>query len=202
MKLWELGSLAMRQASWIERVHPYLERLTETAGETTHLAVLSDGQVLYVDKVETSRSLRMPSQVGRRLPAHCSSVGKALIAYLPDEAIASIAARRGLPRFTPHTITTHDELRRELVRVRELGYAVDREEIEEGLACIGAPVRDHTGEVVAGVSIAGPSSRLRPDTIEQRARQVVGVARQMSEALGCPSDRLWDAIDDRDGTGA
>lgn len=188
MKLWELGSMATSQVDWIDRVHPYLEELTHTVGETTHLAILSDSQVLYVDKVESTRSLRMPSQVGRRLPAHCSGVGKALIAFLPDEVLAALAARRGLPRFTEHTITDLDALRAELATVRQTGYAVDREEIEDGLVCIGAPIRDHTTKVVAAISVAGPASRLQGDVLTASAADVVAVAVRMSEVLGCPPD--------------
>src|SRR6185295_15554599 len=90
IKLWELGSLATSQVDWVDRVKPYLQHLVDASGETAHLAVLNDGQVLYVEKVESSRSLRMPSQVGKRLPVHCTGVGKALIAYLPDEVLKSL----------------------------------------------------------------------------------------------------------------
>jgi DNA-binding IclR family transcriptional regulator len=184
MKLWELGQLATSGVDWLERLKPFLQQLTDVTGETTHLAVLNDGQVLYVEKVESTRSLRMPSQVGRRLPAHCTGVGKALIAFLPEEVVRTLVARRGLPSFTPNTITDPDRLEAELATIRARGYSVDDEEIEEGLVCIGAPVRDHTSHVVAAVSIAGPSSRLRPETIERHAESVVRIAAEMSAALG------------------
>lgn len=190
MKLWELGSMATSQVDWVDRVKPHLQELTDRAGETTHLAVLSDGQVLYVEKVESSRSLRMPSQVGRRLPVHCTGVGKALTAFLPDEVLRGLMLRRGMPRFTTNTITDVETLAHELAEVRRRGYAIDREEIEEGLVCIAAPVRDHTTHVVAAVSIAGPSSRLRPETIDGMARHVVTAAHAMSATLGCPPDLL------------
>ena len=193
MKLWELGTMATSQVDWADRVKPFLEQLTEVSGETAHLAVLNDGQVLYVDKVESSRSLRMPSQVGRRLPVHCTGVGKALIAYLPDEVLSGLIARRGLSRFTSRTITELESLMIELARTRDRGYSVDNEEIEDGLVCIGAPVRDHTAHVVAAISIAGPSSRLRPETIGDHAREVVEQANAMSATLGCPPDLLRPA---------
>jgi DNA-binding IclR family transcriptional regulator len=190
MKLWELGSLATNSMDWVERVKPHLQRLTDASGETTHLAILNDGQVLYVDKVESQRSLRMPSQVGRRLPVHCTGVGKALVAFLPPEVLGAIVARRGLPALTANTITDLAVLNEELAGVRARGYAVDNEEIEEGLVCLAAPVRDHTTHVVAAVSIAGPSSRLRPETRTEQAREVVDAARAMSLALGCPPDLI------------
>lgn len=186
LKLWELGALATLQVDWVDRVHADLERLVEATGETAHLAVLSDGQILYVDKVESNHSLRMPSQVGRRNPVHCTGVGKAQIAFHSDEVLSAVVARRGLAQFTANTLTDLPALRAELAKVRARGYAVDNEEIEEGLVCIGAPVRDHTGSVVAGVSIAGPSSRLRPVTIQDHARAVMAAAAAMSTELGCP----------------
>jgi len=192
MKLWELGQMATTQVDWLDRVRPLLQELTDRVGETSHLAVLNDGQVLYVDKVESTRSLRMPSQVGRRLPAHCTGVGKALIAFLPEEVVRSLVTRRGLASYTPNTITSVVRLEKELAIVRERGYSVDNEEIEEGLVCIGAPVRDHTSHVVAAVSMAGPSSRVRPDTIADHARSVVDIAARMSAALGNPASGPHD----------
>jgi DNA-binding IclR family transcriptional regulator len=190
IKLWELGVLATSQVDWADRVKPYLQRLTDATHETTHLAVLNDGQVLYVDKVESTRSLRMPSQVGRRLPVHCTGVGKALVAYLPPEVLWGIISRHGLPSFTANTITDEAALHAELEQVRERGYAIDREEIEEGLMCIAAPIRNHTSHVVAAVSTAGPSSRLRPQMLEIHAHEVVKTANAISLALGCPQDLL------------
>jgi DNA-binding IclR family transcriptional regulator len=186
MKLWELGQLASTQVDWLERIRPFLQQLTDRVGETTHLAILSDGQALYIEKVESTRSLRMPSQVGRRLPAHCTGVGKALIAFLPEEVTRSLVARRGLQGFTKNTITDLAALEAELATIRARGYSIDNEEIEEGLVCIGAPIRDHTAHVVAAVSMAGPSSRVRPETIDVHARAVVEVAAAMSLALGAP----------------
>ena len=193
MKLWELGSMATSHVDWIERVKPYLQQLTDRTGETTHLAVLNDGQVLYVDKVESPHSLRMPSQVGRRLPVHCTGIGKALVAFLPDEVLKALVDRHGLPRRTPNTITDLGALTDELTRSRARGFTVDNEEIEEGLVCIGAPVRDHTAHVVAAISIAGPSSRVRQDRIADHAREVVEAANAMSAALGCPPELLRPA---------
>jgi DNA-binding IclR family transcriptional regulator len=190
VKLWELGSRATSELEWMERAKPYLQRLTDETGETAHLAVLNDGEVLYIDKVESQHSLRMPSQVGRRLPAHCTGVGKALIAHLPADDLAAIVARRGLPRFTDHTMTDLDALARDLTKVRRLGYSVDDQEIEEGLRCIGAPVRDHSGRVVAAVSVAGPVTRLPTAEVPRIGEIVMAGARSISAALGCPPQYL------------
>jgi DNA-binding IclR family transcriptional regulator len=195
VKLWELGAMATSQVDWVGRVKAHLRRLTDITGETTHLAVLDEGQVLYVDKVESSRSLRMPSQVGRRLPVHCTGVGKALIAYLPDDVLIGIVSRHGLPALTGHTITDLSALRTDLASVRARGYALDEEEIEDGLMCIAAPIRDHTSHVVASLSIAGPSSRIRPQ-MRGYASEVVETANAASAALGCPRELLHAARPD------
>ena len=134
MKLWELGSRATADFSWIDRVHPYLERLTAEMGETTHMAILEGAEILYVDKVETSRSLRMPSQVGRRLPAHCTALGKAMLAYLTDDVLDWVISRRPLMRATAKTINDPSRLRTELELIRGHGYAVDNEEARGGVA--------------------------------------------------------------------
>jgi DNA-binding IclR family transcriptional regulator len=190
IKLWELGSRATSQVAWVDRAKPFLQELTDQTGETTHLAVLDDGEVLYIDKVETTRSLRMPSQVGRRLPAHCTGVGKALLAHLPHVDVTSIMARRGMPAHTPRTITDLAALEADLKDVRARGYSIDDEEIEEGLRCIAAPVRDHSGRVVAAVSIAGPASRLPDRELARQGAVVLAGARAISTALGCPPEYL------------
>jgi DNA-binding IclR family transcriptional regulator len=190
MRLGELGAVAGASMTWLVEAKPELEALAHEAGETVHLAVLEDDQVLYVDKVESDRSLRMPSQVGRRLPAHCTGVGKALIAFIPEVRLMAIIDRRGLPRFTAHTITDPVKLRAELEVVREVGYATDNEEIEDGLRCIAAPVRDQNGNVIAAISIAGPSSRLPDRVIAARAARVMAAADGITTRLGHSANRL------------
>jgi DNA-binding IclR family transcriptional regulator len=190
IKLWELGSRATSQIGWVDRAQPFLQQLTDQTGETAHLAVLDDGEVLYIDKVESTHSLRMPSQVGRRLPAHCTGVGKALLAHLPAVDVASIMTRRGMARFTHHTITNLGALQADLTEVRRRGYSIDDEEIEDGLRCIGAPVRDHSGRVVAAVSIAGPASRLPDSDLPRQGALVLAATRAISTALGCPPQYL------------
>jgi len=189
MRLWQLGMLALSQVDWIDRARPYLRRLRDETGETTHLAVLDDGEVMYIDKVESEHSLRMPSQVGRRLPAHCTGVGKALLADLTPAQLAEVIDKHGMPSYTPHTITERHDLVADLAKVRELGYSVDNEEIEPGLRCIGAAIRRHDGEVIGAISIAGPSSRVRVEDVEAMGALVSGAAREISTALGAPNHR-------------
>jgi DNA-binding IclR family transcriptional regulator len=192
LRLWELGSVATTDVDWILRASPVLRNLTAMVGETSHIAILNDGQVLYVDKVESARSLRIPSQVGRRLPVHCNAIGKVQIAFLPDEIVIRILERWGMETFTRNTVTSIPALRKQLALIRKRGYSIDNEEIEEGLMCIGAPIRDRSGSVVAGISISGPDSRLRPELFN-RAKVVVQAANTISASLGCSPSLLQSA---------
>lgn len=189
MKLFELGSSVVARLDVRARARPYLERLVLETGETAHLCILDRGEVLYLDKHEPMRTMRIPSEVGRRNPAHCTAVGKALLAYVGEEELEELVRQRGLRAYTKRTITTLAELKRELARVREQGYAVDNEEFEEGLKCIGAPVRDYSGRVVASISIAGPAFRLTEERIPVLAQSVMEVARELSEELGYRAGR-------------
>ena len=188
LKLFELGNRAFSRLGIGERARPYLERLAAEARETAHLCILDDGEVLYLEKVEPSRTVRVPTSVGRRNPAHCTAVGKALLAYLSDAELDEVVRRRGLDARTPKTITTPTALRRELRTIRSRGYSVDDEEIEEGLRCVGAPVRDHTGRVVASISIAGPAFRLTRAKTPALARLVTTAANALAAELGYRGD--------------
>jgi IclR family transcriptional regulator, KDG regulon repressor len=184
LKLFELGSKAVAHIDWKERARRYLERLAFETGETAHLCILDDGEVLYLEKVEAPRTVRVPSIVGRRYPAHCGGAGKTLLAFQPEEEIEELIKRRGLKEYTRNTLTTPAQLRDGLRLVRQKGYAIDNEEFEEGLECIGAPIRDYSGRVIAAISIAGPTFRITEEKIPVLAKSVVEVARELSADLG------------------
>lgn len=184
LKLFELGQKAIARLGLAERARAHLERLAAELGETAHLCVLDGGDVLYLAKVEPSRTVRVPSTVGRRNPAHCTAVGKTLLAYLPADEVERLLAARGLPSFTKNTIVSATALQRELVSIRARGYAVDDEEIEEGLTCVGAPVRDSSGEVVASISVAGPTFRVPKRRIPALGARVIEAADALSRELG------------------
>jgi DNA-binding IclR family transcriptional regulator len=184
LKLFELGSKAIAHLDWRERARRYLQRLAFDTGETAHLCILDDGEVLYLEKVEAPRTVRVPSIVGRRYPAHCGAAGKTLLAFQPEDEIDDLIKRRGLKAYTRNTFTTPAQLRDGLRLVREQGYAIDNEEFEEGLECIGAPIRDYSGKVVAAISIAGPTFRITEDKLPVLARYVIEAAQELSADLG------------------
>ncbi|HUE81541.1 MAG TPA: IclR family transcriptional regulator [Pyrinomonadaceae bacterium] len=184
LKLFELGSKAIAHLDWREKARRHLQRLAFETGETAHLCILDDGEVLYLEKVEAPRTVRVPSIVGRRYPAHCGGAGKTLLAFQPEEEVGELVKRRGLKAYTRNTLTTPAQLREGLRRVREQGYAVDNEEFEEGLECIGAPIRDYSGRVVAAISIAGPTFRITEEKLPVLALTVMDVAKELSADLG------------------
>lgn len=183
LELFRLGQLAAGRHDVRELAHPYLEELTADVRETSHLAVLEGTDVLYLDKVEGPHALRMPSRVGQRVPAHCTSLGKAMFACFGD---AEVRRRLARSRFVQHTPKSHrglDDLLEDLKTVRRRGYALDDEEIELGLMCIGAALRDHVGAMVGAISISAPSARIRPVAVKI-AEQVKHTAEAISSRLG------------------
>jgi IclR family KDG regulon transcriptional repressor len=163
---------------------PIMDSLIGRFGETVHLATLECGQVIYVDKLQGTRAVQVSvTGVGCRLPAHCSGVGKVILADRPWEEVLQILTNRGMPALTANTITTPEAFKAELERVAAQGYAYDMEEAVEELCCVAAPIYDHRGEVVAALSLSIPAYRFQPRQDQYRLA-VVGAARQISENLG------------------
>jgi len=183
-KLIEMGSRAMEQLDLGEHAIPFLRHLVEETGETAHVSVLSGTEMMSIANVPGRWTLTTPSTVGRRTQIYCTSVGKAFIAFLPDERLEPLLRRLQYRSHTRRTITSSPALKAELARIRRRGFAVDNEEAEEGLRCIGAPVRDYTGEVVASISIAGPVFRIQKGRIIELARAVMRAANDLSVELG------------------
>lgn len=184
LKLFEIGSLAAGRFHLERHAHPTLEHLATVSGETAHLCVLDGSEVIYIAKVECTRTLRIPSAVGQRNPAYCTGVGKAILAFLSPQQIESHISSTPLKAFTRKTITSASELKANLRQIAARGYAIDDQEREEGVRCVAAPVRDHTGAVVAAISIAGPATRVTKERIAELARLVLAAADEISAALG------------------
>jgi DNA-binding IclR family transcriptional regulator len=183
LKFLELGGVIQAGLSIRTIGHAHLQALMEATHETAQLGILEGGEVIYADKIDCARTIRMYSRVGRRSPLHCTALGKILLAHQPESRIREILGRR-LERFTPKTITTPRALRAELQQVREQGYAVDDEEFEEGLRCLAAPARDYTGAVVASLGIAGPAARFEPAQRPEMIKLLKDAAETVSRDLG------------------
>ena len=184
LRLFELGAIAISRFNIRDYARPHLERVLFETEETVHLCVLDAGEVLYVDKVEPSRSVRMASKIGRLAPAHCSAVGKAMLAHLPERELDEILKQRGLPRMTVKTIVTPADLKAELKTVRERGYAIDNEEAEEGVRCVGAAVLGPNGRPAGAISTSAPSFRLTLERVPAVAVSVCRAAKAISAESG------------------
>jgi DNA-binding IclR family transcriptional regulator len=187
LKLFELGTRAVGQLDLRERARPFLERAVIETGETVHLCVYDDGEVVYLDKVEPARSVRLTSSVGRRNPAYCTAVGKAILAFSPDAEVELAAAKYGFRQLTRNTLANTLELKAELARVRKVGYALDNEEHEEGVCCVGAPVWSFSSQPIAAISVSGPTFRMTREKIRVVAKSVVAIAELLSRELGMRS---------------
>jgi DNA-binding IclR family transcriptional regulator len=195
-KLLDLGHQILERTDLLGAARPALRDLSAQFHETVHLAVEEEGRIVYLDKVEGSGPFCTNSRTGRRVPMHCTALGKAVLAYLPADKVRAIVARHGLLQRTPRTIVTMAGLEQELMRVRRQGYATDDIEFEEGVRCVGAPILDHRGLPVAAISVSAPVSRMpraRAHTVGRILRDAVtGVSRAMGwrPAAGSPPPRI------------
>jgi DNA-binding IclR family transcriptional regulator len=187
-RLTALGELAAAEADVRRTALPYLQNLVQELGETGHLGILEGTEAVTIGVVDGWQTVRMHSWVGKRSPAHCSSMGKALLAGLSPAEFAARYPGRRLEARTDRTITDTRELTRHLAEVRDRGYAVDRQELEPHLCCVAGPVFDRTGTVVASISVSGPDSRIDDPAIPGIAVAVCRTAAQISARLGAPRD--------------
>jgi IclR family KDG regulon transcriptional repressor len=186
LKIFEIGSSVYARLDLVKLASPTLERLSSATQETVHLAILDDGQLVYLSKIESKRSLRvsMQSRVGLTAPAYCTGVGKVLLAWAQTSFLDAYLKRCEFIRYTEKTIPDRLRLAAELQAIRNRGWAVDDEEHEYGVRCVAAPVREKGGGVVAALSIAGPTVRMGPDRLGSIRTLVCEAADELSAALG------------------
>lgn len=165
---------------------PPLQRLVELHKETVHLVHHDGVNVLYLHKIESPHSMRICSRVGERQPLYCTAVGKAILAHLAEAERDAILERTSFARIAPNTICSREALLAELEGIRRRGYAVDDEELEEGLRCVAAPVFNHLQRPMAAISVAGPVTRMDEATVAVIGRTVLEAAGQISLKLGFP----------------
>ncbi len=172
-----LSRLVLTRMPVRELAKPYLQKLVEATGECAHLAILAQGQALYIDQAESPSSLRVNTGVGTLAPLHCTALGKILLAY----GEASLAPTLG--SFTIRTVTDPNVLRHHIEQVKAQGYAIDDEEYEPGVRCIAVPVIDFRGRCVAAIGISGPTSRLPLENIRQVAQTVQTIGQSLSDRI-------------------
>jgi len=184
IKAFEVGSAVLNRMGLRKVALGPMQELADLTRETVNLALLDGLEIVYIDRIECSEPLRMDLQVGRRVPTHCSALGKAILAFLDPREFEDIMSRLSFPRYTARTITSGDALRRELAATREQGYSVDNEEYIEGIRCVAAPIFDYRSRPVAALSVAGPSVRLTMDRIGSVAQLLLTATQSISRGLG------------------
>jgi IclR family transcriptional regulator, KDG regulon repressor len=190
IKCFVLGNVVAATLDLREKALPYLERLRDVTGETVHLAVLDQWQVVYLERLQSPQPIGfMRSRIGVLVPAYCTGLGKTLLAHKPPQEVEAWLKTQTLKTMTADTITSPRRLLKELRAIRERGYGLDEQEHEVGVRCIAAPVRNHGGDVVAAISIAGPADRMPTPLVgSAMASSIVAAAHAISIELGASSE--------------
>jgi DNA-binding IclR family transcriptional regulator len=178
-KLFSLANMSLVGFEVRSMAVPHMRSLMERTGLTVHLALLERFEAVLVEKVEPPGVFKLATWLGKRMDLHCTSLGKALIAHLPEEELALLVRERGLPRHNDNSIVSFRKLKEELARSRQLGFAIDDEEDEIGYRCIGAPIVDEAGHPAAAISISGTIAQVR----EENSRALAKEVRQAAEAV-------------------
>lgn len=186
LRVADLGSRLLNSMELRTESAPLLRQLSHRLGRVVHLAVIDEGEVVYLDKVEPLESIRLYSSIGRRAPFHCTGLGKVLAAYHPEDEVRAWIRQHGLPKKTENTLTDPEKLRAEFLQIREKGYGFDEVEHEANVRCVAAPIRDYRGMVIAGISVTGRADEFTREVAEAAAVEVTAVAREISRRMGCP----------------
>jgi DNA-binding IclR family transcriptional regulator len=183
LRLWQMTQLSDERLRVREIARPYLYRLRDTFNETTNLGVLEEGAVVYLETIQSRQSLLTQIDVGQRDPVFSTALGKAILAFLPEERWPEQLPERFESR-TPYTITGWPDLQRDLVETRRRGFSLDQQENESGATCIGVPILAPDGRPLAAISISGPASRMSSSRLREIALPLREVAGELARALG------------------
>ncbi len=184
-QLIRLTSLMLNNMDVIKVAEPFLANLSRDVNETVHLCVEDNGEVLYVDKMESNQNIRMYSTIGSRAPLYCTGVGKILLSGMSSTYFHEVLNTINFELRTALTITSKEELIKEVEKVKSQGYALDNVENEEGIRCIAGPIYDYRGKVIASFSISGPTNRVTLDRVKtELAGKVSETSKDISAKFG------------------
>lgn len=184
LKVVELGSVMLNQVELKTEALPYLRELTQNVGRVCHMGILSQGEVVYIEKIEPMTSIRMFSGIGKRVPVHSTSLGKVLLMDKSEVEILSILKDKGMQKFTENTITDIEDFQEEMKTVKKRGYAFDNGENEPGIYCVAAPIRDYRNKVVAAISTTGRDGSFVDNQESEIIRAVKRTAAEISKKMG------------------
>jgi DNA-binding IclR family transcriptional regulator len=188
IRVWENGQAYLRHRELVREALPMMESIRNALNETVQLAVLDGIENVYLAKIDCSHPVRLQSEVGKRLFAHATGLGKVLLAGLPATELEARLQNRTLPAFTPNTIADTILLREELARVRQRGFAVDNQEYTPGLRCVAVPIRDHEEQVTAAMSVSIPLPRASEEQLSAALALLASASLEVARRLGCPRD--------------
>jgi len=183
LRLVGLGFKVIRRMDLRREAIPYMTQLVEQWDEVCDLSIFDQGRVFYVEVIRGSHALTISAAIGQRLPAYCTASGKLFLAYLPPEELNTILDKP-LRTYTKNTVTSPDALRQQFDTIRHQGYSFDDEELEAGIRAVAAPICNHTGEIIAAISIPGPTSRMTDDRISQIIPALITSAQNISRRMG------------------
>jgi len=184
LKLIELSSVLLSQLEVRIRAKPFLKELCERTRESVHLAIFVNNAVVYIDKEESLGRITIKTEIGMEAPFHCTATGKAVAAFLPEDKIDNLIKTKGLTPYTPNTIVSPGMLKAHFAAIRENGYAIDDEEFDIGVRCIGAPVRNFKGKVIGSIGISGSVVSITFENIQKYIPIVVEISKKISSAMG------------------
>ncbi len=190
VKLLSLGQSALTGVDVRQIALPHLRQLVEQSQLTAHLAILDGDEAVYIEKVDAPGFIKMDTWVGKRMEIYSTSVGKALVAFLPDSKVEQLLRSRGMQRRTPKTITSPAKFLRDLELVRERGYAIDDEENSVGVRCVAVPIFNGEGNVEASIGMSGTLAQMSPSALPKTAELIKEAARRVSQQLGWHPSRL------------
>ena len=184
LKFLELGGQVADRIDFIEIAHPFMQRLAAQTGETVNLGILDGLEMICVDKIKSEHVLSLDQSVGSRQKAYCTGFGKAVLAFLSEQELAILLEGHTISPDNQKSVKSKIELETELTNTRSKGYSVDNEEGSAGIRCVGAPIFNHEQKVIAGISIAGPSLRIKMDHMTRLGKLVRETADDISRRLG------------------
>ena len=186
LRTFEVGHAALYSMDIRTTARPFLQELVDRCNETTNLAILDQGELVYIDQIESLNMIKILARVGSRGPAHCTGAGKALLAQLSERDLERfLQLKSPLKVYTNCTISDPLKLKEELARIRDAGYSLDNGELEDGVRCVAVPVWDFENKAVAAFSVSGPDTRLTDAFIQERLiPEVIAAAEKISERLG------------------
>jgi len=184
IKLFTLGCAVQSTKRLVEITQPYLRQLSQSTHETANLAILQGKEIIYLAIAESSEVLATNISVGTILPAHCTALGKVLLAFISDQEFnISYKADKPLPSLTSKSISSLEVLKKNLKKIKEQGYAIDREEYRVGVNCFAVPIINKDGRAIAAISVTGPASRFTMDKMEKVKGQLMTISKEISNQL-------------------